>query len=96
MRYLVKLYPDSVSKEGNKIIELEADDAELEELSAECTVLQFTKKVDKTHITVYGVDFSKVVEFYAIPNLIKSEEFGNSVKSNTSKFKVIEFKKDIK
>ncbi len=95
MKYNLKLYPDQMSKEGIKIIEIEADDATVEELG-ETVYLNFQKLYGEEMVTVYGVDFSKVVEFYIIKNVLKSEEIGKTTKSLAPKFNLIEFRKETK
>lgn len=92
MRYCLKLYPDIMSKEGLKIIELEADDAECEEFG-ETVYLNFLKGSGKEVKTIYGVDFSKVVEFYSIDSIINIEETSKTGKSLIPKLTVIDFKK---
>lgn len=92
MLYCLKLYPDIMSKEGLKIIELEADDAECEEFG-ETIYLNFLKGTGKEVTTVYGVDFSKVIEFYRIDSIINIEETGKTSKSLAPRLTVIDFKK---
>jgi hypothetical protein len=95
MRYCLKLYPDQISKEGLKSVEIEADDAECVEYG-ETVFLNFISGKGKEATTIYGVDFSKVVEFYAIDAVISIEETGKNVRTQAPKFTLLEFKKEQK
>lgn len=96
MLYRLKLYPDSLTKEGTRILEIEADDAEVEEIGeGEFAVyhLFFKKYSDasaKTCSIIFGVNFEKVVEYYVV-KAVKSDESQNSlVAKQKSKFTLIQ------
>lgn len=97
MLYRLKLYPDNFSKETARIIEIEADDTELEGMGEgdSTVILSFLVNNEhdkKTCRTVYGVDFSKVIEFYAVDSVKSMNETGKISKPVNSKFTLLEFK----